>query len=159
MADVKNQLNLTQSRLISELHQEWRNYQLPSSLKILLYPFTVCSSLTHAYEAWERMIHQQTVRNNRPQNRPMDCLQGFLAHVLFCFLKNYKAPAPPPTYYSPTPTFGSRTPPREVLEWTTFTRKTPLFTSSNKARQLEQHSEKHDQGELINYFSSFWWYQ
>ena len=52
MADVKHRMNLAQSTF-SELHHLWRDHRLPTSLKIRLYQSTVCSSLTHASEAWE----------------------------------------------------------------------------------------------------------
>ena len=52
MADVKHRMNLAQSTF-SELHHLWRDHRLPTSLKIRLYQSAVCSSLTHASEAWE----------------------------------------------------------------------------------------------------------
>ena len=52
MADVKHRMNLAQSTF-SDLHHLWRDHRLPTSMKLRLYQSAVCSSFTHACEAWE----------------------------------------------------------------------------------------------------------
>ena len=52
MADVKHRINLAQASF-SDLHHLWRDHRLPISMKVRLYQAAVCSSLTHACEAWD----------------------------------------------------------------------------------------------------------
>ena len=52
MADVQYRMNLAQSTF-SDLHHLWRDHRLPTSMKLRLYQSAVCSSFTHACEAWE----------------------------------------------------------------------------------------------------------
>ena len=52
MADVKHRINLAQATF-SGLHHLWRDHRLPISMKVRLYQAAVCSSVTHACEAWD----------------------------------------------------------------------------------------------------------
>ena len=51
-ADVNHRMNVAQS-CFSDLYQLWRDNRLPTSMKIRLYRSAVCSSFTHACEAWD----------------------------------------------------------------------------------------------------------
>ena len=51
-ADVKFRMDIAQSRF-SSLHHIWKDHRLPRALKIRLYKASVCSTLTHACEAWQ----------------------------------------------------------------------------------------------------------
>ena len=52
MADVKHRINIAQA-VFNGLHHLWRDSRLPISMKMRLYQASVCSSLTHACEAWD----------------------------------------------------------------------------------------------------------
>ena len=52
MADVNHRINVAQAAF-SGLHHFWRDHRLPISMKMRLYKAAVCSSLTHACEAWD----------------------------------------------------------------------------------------------------------
>ena len=52
MADVKHRINIAQA-IFNGLHHLWRDCRLPTSMKMRLYKTAVCSSLTHACEAWD----------------------------------------------------------------------------------------------------------
>ena len=50
-ADAKHRMNIAQARFGS-LHHIWKDHRLRRSAKIRLYKSSVCSTLTHACEAW-----------------------------------------------------------------------------------------------------------
>ena len=50
-ADVRYRMDIAQSRF-SSLSRIWKDHRLPRALKIRLYKSSVCSTLTHACEAW-----------------------------------------------------------------------------------------------------------
>ena len=52
MADVTHRMNIAQS-VFSSLSHIWNDHRLPQSMKIRLYASAVCSTLTHACEAWD----------------------------------------------------------------------------------------------------------
>ena len=51
-ADVKYRMNIAQS-VFSSLHHIWNDHRLPTTMKLRLYQSAVCSSFTHACEAWD----------------------------------------------------------------------------------------------------------
>ena len=51
-ADVKHRMNIAQS-VFSDLHHLWRDTRLPTAMKVRIYQSAVCSSFTHACEAWD----------------------------------------------------------------------------------------------------------
>ena len=51
-ADVKYRMGIAQS-VFSSLSLIWKDHRVPVSMKLKLYQTTVCSTLTHACEAWE----------------------------------------------------------------------------------------------------------
>ena len=52
MADVKHRMSIAQSSFNSLSHI-WKDHRLPQSMKLKLYQTSVCSSFTHACEAWD----------------------------------------------------------------------------------------------------------
>ena len=61
-ADVKYRMDIAQSRF-SSLHHIWKDHRLPRSMKIRLYRSSVCSTLTHACEAWDLTVDVRTMLN------------------------------------------------------------------------------------------------
>ena len=51
-ADVKYRMDIAQARF-SSLHHIWKDHRLRRPMKLRLYESSVCSTLTHACEAWE----------------------------------------------------------------------------------------------------------
>ena len=51
LADVKHRMAIAQSEF-SALSQFWQDHRLPVSVKLRIYKTAVCSTLTHACEAW-----------------------------------------------------------------------------------------------------------
>ena len=51
-ADVRYRMDIAQARF-SSLNRIWQDHRLPRALKIRLYKSSVCSTLTHACEAWD----------------------------------------------------------------------------------------------------------
>ena len=52
MADIKHRLDIAQAAFGS-LNKLWSDHRLPTSMKLRLYKTAVCSTLTHACEAWD----------------------------------------------------------------------------------------------------------
>ena len=50
--DVKYRMDIAQS-VFSSLSKIWKDHRLPTSMKLRLYQTAVCSTLTHACEAWD----------------------------------------------------------------------------------------------------------
>ena len=66
-ADVTHRMNMAQARF-SSLTPVWKDHRLPKSMKLRLYKASVCSTLTHACEAWElstRVIKKTNGFNSR----------------------------------------------------------------------------------------------
>ena len=51
-ADVRYRMDIAQARF-SSLNRIWKDHRLPRAMKIRLYKSSVCSTLTHACEAWD----------------------------------------------------------------------------------------------------------
>jgi len=51
-ADVKYRMDIAQARF-SSLHHIWKDHRLRRTMKFRLYKSSVCSTLTHACEAWD----------------------------------------------------------------------------------------------------------
>ena len=51
LADVAHRMQIAQA-VFSELSHIWSDHRLPQSMKVRLYVLAVCSTLTHACEAW-----------------------------------------------------------------------------------------------------------
>ena len=51
-ADVKYRMDIAQARF-SSLHHIWKDHRLRRTMKLRLYKSSVCSTLTHACEAWD----------------------------------------------------------------------------------------------------------
>ena len=54
-ADVKYRMDIAQARF-SSLHRIWKDHRLHLPMKIRLYTSSVCSTLTHACEAWDLTV-------------------------------------------------------------------------------------------------------
>jgi hypothetical protein len=77
-ADVKYRMDIAQARF-SSLHHIWKDHRLRQPMKMRLYESSVCSTLTHACEAWDltedvrrmlngfnsRCLHTITKRSHR----------------------------------------------------------------------------------------------
>ena len=67
IADVKHRMEIAQS-VFSSLSHIWSDHCLPRSMKLRLYHSDVCSTLTHACEAWnlaEKVIKRVNGFNSR----------------------------------------------------------------------------------------------
>ena len=51
-ADVKHRMDIAQS-VFSSMFHIWKDHRLPVSMKLRLYICAVCSTFTHACEAWD----------------------------------------------------------------------------------------------------------
>ena len=104
VADVKHRMTIEQAAF-SSLFRFWQDHRLPLSMKLRIYKIAVCSTLTHACEAWSltdpikkkingfnsRCIHVITGNSYRDTatNPPYDLVLAihcrrmrFLGHVL-----------------------------------------------------------------------------
>ena len=89
-------MDIAQARF-SSLHHIWKDHRLPRSLKIRLYKSSVCSTLTHACEAWDltedirkllngfnsRCLHTITKQTHRTTatNPPYNLLLAIRKHM------------------------------------------------------------------------------
>ena len=61
-ADVKYRMDIAQSTF-SSLSHIWKDHRLPLSMKLKLYQTSVCSTFTHACEAWNLTDSVKTMIN------------------------------------------------------------------------------------------------
>ena len=74
MADVKHRMDIAQARF-SSLHHLWKDGRLRRSAKIRLYVASVCSTLTHACEAW-KLTHEVRKAINGFNSRCLHVITG-----------------------------------------------------------------------------------
>ena len=61
-ADVRHRMSIAQA-VYSSLWHMWKDHRLPHTMKLRLYRLAVCSTLTHACEAWSFTSRIQQIVN------------------------------------------------------------------------------------------------
>ena len=60
--DVKYRMDIAQS-VFSSFSHVWKDHRVPTSIKLRLYQSAVCSTLTHACEAWDLTVRIKKMIN------------------------------------------------------------------------------------------------